>query len=453
MVPEPVADPGPDASGPAPGHDRFRPSAPPDSLTPRWTGTLQRGSPFILLLWIVALHPSLPSAGWRADDPAILEHALDAASWWQPFVDGAFWRRLSPSNLTPWLTLSFDLDLHLAGARPGFFYAHQLTAFWLASWALQRLLLREAGPVVALGTAMLFVAGPPALDVVELLMTRHYVEGLGFTLLAVHAWQRAMVAERGRAVCWTSAGALLYLLACTAKEIYVPLVMVLPFFPLGAGRRRLLRLLPFLAVALGYAVWRGHMLGATLGGYADASGWPLAAAMAAVLDAYAGLPQLVFGPAWPLAAALAIAAAAFGWRACRHRLFVASIAVALLTPLAPLALSPGIREADRYLLLPWLGVCVALGLGLAGAFADRSPPRPHRHASPYRNRVLRWLTAAAVSTTAGAALWQSHRLHEPRAAAHAEFDVQGRFILNAERGDAFIPTARLSAGFWYVKGL
>lgn len=413
---------------------------------------MQRCSPLILLLWIAALHPSLPAAGWRADDPAILDHALAAGSWWQPFVDGAFWRRLSPSNLTPWLTLSFGLDLRLAGARPGLFYAHQLTALWLASWALQRLLLRPAGAVVALGTTMVFVAGPPALDVGELLMTRHYIEGLLFALLAIHAWMRAMVAQRSRALCWTAAGALLYLLACTAKEIYVPLVGVLPFVPFGKWRQRLHRLLPFVAVALGYVLWRRHMLGATLGGYADTSGWQPVGAMAAVLDAYAGLPGLVFGPAWPLVTALTIAAAAWGWQRCRHRLFIASTAAALLAPLAPLALSPGIREADRYLLLPWLGVCVALGLGLARTLV-RDAPSGSTVQALARARTLRWLTVPAAALAAGAALWQSHRLYEARASVHAEFDVQGRFILGAGPRDAFIPTSRLSGGFWYVRGL
>ena len=59
-------------------------------------------------------------------------------------------------------------------------------------------------------------------------MTRHYLEGMLFALLAILAFVHA---QRRQSMPWAFAGALAYALAVTAKEIYVPLVLVVLVIP------------------------------------------------------------------------------------------------------------------------------------------------------------------------------------------------------------------------------
>ena len=95
----------------------------------------------LLLVLVVLLRwHGINSAFWRADDPALLLHALQSPGL-AAFFDPADWRPLSPSNLTPWISASFKLDLALAGLRPAAFYTHQLVSailVALAAYALGR---------------------------------------------------------------------------------------------------------------------------------------------------------------------------------------------------------------------------------------------------------------------------------------------------------------------------
>jgi len=55
----------------------------------------------LALIWI-GFH-ALPSGYWRADDTAILFHAVNSSGF-SAFYDPSDWQKLSPSNLTPWVT-------------------------------------------------------------------------------------------------------------------------------------------------------------------------------------------------------------------------------------------------------------------------------------------------------------------------------------------------------------
>ena len=68
---------------------------------------------------------------------------------------------------------------------------------------------------------------------------------------------------------WLGGGA--YLAACSAKEVFVPLVFVLPFLPIGDAKARFRNLHPYLLALAVYLPWRAWMLGPShlLAGYGN----------------------------------------------------------------------------------------------------------------------------------------------------------------------------------------
>ena len=205
---------------------------------------------------------------WTYDDPCLLASALRHGGW-AHFVDPAAWRALSGSVLMPWTLLSFRLDAALFGLVPRGFYVHQLVA-GLALLAVAYVVLRRflGAGVSCLALALLALATPTH-ALVQLLMNRHYVEGTILVLGALAFYCRAVESRSGRWP-WAVAGAGLYLAATSAKEVFVPLVVVLPFLPVGALRERLRASAPFGVAAAVYAAWRTIMLGPgnVLSGYA-----------------------------------------------------------------------------------------------------------------------------------------------------------------------------------------
>ncbi len=147
----------------------------------------------IVLMGLVFFGGAL-SGDWRWDDPQILLH-LHQFSILSDFIDPAVWQQFSPANLTPWLIFSFEIDLILFGVNPSAFYLHQVLALIAAAVALYALLRLWVGNYHALFGALLLLAGAPSFVVIEQLMTRQYVEGLVFCLLAVFCFVQFL---RGR---------------------------------------------------------------------------------------------------------------------------------------------------------------------------------------------------------------------------------------------------------------
>jgi hypothetical protein len=98
-------------------------------------------------------------------------------------------------------------------------------------------------------------------------MLRHYLEGSAFMLASLFLFVTALRRESLRMAC---AAAVPYLLAMTAKEIYVPLAVVALFLPEKDFRTRLKFSAPLLSMLPLYFAWRYWMLGRPLGGYQDA---------------------------------------------------------------------------------------------------------------------------------------------------------------------------------------
>ena len=394
-----------------------------------------------LLALIGLQYHALPSGYWRADDPAILLHAINSKGL-SAFFDPLVWHKLSTSNLTPWLTLSFKVDLWLAGLSPQFFYFHSLCSLGLVAVAAYTLNRLWVAPVWAFLSVTLFLAGAPTASVTELLMTRHYLEGLLFALLSVIAFVHAM---RQQSLGWAAIGALAYALAATAKEIYVPLVLVIPFIPpLGHLPTRLKLTAPYVAVAALYVVWRHYMLGAMVGGYADTQSIFSVQSVSGMFNALCHFPQYVFGAYWLLPTLVVSCALALYAHAKPGAIPVCvALALGVVVPLVPLIAFPGISGPDRYLFLFWFVASFACVMAIRNAVELRSGAGVATMAAG----VCLCLLITGIGILQSAAVRNSHE------AQLREFDVQGRFYFEAGQHDGFIPTTTLLNGYWYVTNL
>jgi hypothetical protein len=411
------------------------------------------------LLLLVVLHwHGITGFFWRSDDPAVLLHALRSPGL-AAFFEPADWRRLSPNNLTPWVTLSFKLDLALVGLEPAAFYVHQLVSAALVALAAYALGRQALPPAWALAVVLLGLAGAPTGAVTESLMTRHYMEGLLFTLLSLLCFvfaRRGVGGPERRAahVAWAWAGAALYALACTAKEIYLPLLLVVAGLPAPPRKPqqkppneappRGPLLLPYLLVALAYVAWRRLMLGDAVGGYGGAQPlWSLASVVAMAKEA-AEFPAELLGPAWGPVLLIVAPAAVLALRGRPSWIGFAALAAAcVLLPLWPLVNGPGFHGPDRYLYLLWWVTALGLVAALRGALV-RLPMAP------------RWREAAGLGL-AGllvlAAALQSAAVARPRDEAMQAFDAVGRFIVAHGERQAFVPPDAVLANYWYVTSL
>ena len=430
--------------GPAPGsHGPSRAALPRADLA----------AAVALLLLVAWRWHGITASFWRADDPALLLHALQSPGL-AAFVDPADWRRLSPNNLTPWVTLSFKLDLALAGLRPAAFYLHQLLSAGLVALAAYALGRQALPPAWALAVVVLGLAGAPTDAVTTLLMTRHYVEGLLFALLSLLAFLRARAEDRRAARAgWACAGAAFYALACSAKEVYVPLVLVLACLPAARPSPAAARpathasrflLLPWVLVALGYVAWRRAMLGDAVGGYGGAQPLLSFGSAAAMAQAVARFPAVLFGPAWGAVLLVALPAAVLALRGRPARLaFVALAAACVLLPLWPLVNGPGFHGPDRYLYLLWWAAAAGLVGALRGA-ALRLPLAPAWREAAGLGLAGLLVLAAALQSVAAA---------RPREQAMRAFDAVGRFIVARDARDAFVAPDAVLASYWYVTSL
>lgn len=224
----------------------------------------------ICLLWL--MYHGVTSLWWANDDTTILKSIIKNGILGH-FYSSSVWQQFSTSNLTPWAQFSLGIDLHVFGLNPSGFYFHQLlslTALVGIGYKVLRFALRPVASSLAL---VLFVASIPTASAAETLMVRHYIEGLALSSVALLLYVRAI--RDGQAK-WAWLGSIFYLLACTAKEVYVPLPALACFLPVFSLRARLKALIPFALVAFSYLLWRAYMLGPAniLAGYGDVHGRP-----------------------------------------------------------------------------------------------------------------------------------------------------------------------------------
>lgn len=323
----------------------------------------------ILCALTFLLHYSALNGYWRFDDGDHLRFAATYAPW-QYFFQPSVTLLQSYANVAPYNAFFYDLNLMLFGMVPSLHYAHLVAVLLVTAIATYKLIGLWQPPFIALLASALFLAGVPTLFVGQQLMTGHYATGLLFTVLSLYCFTQGVRRERyGLALL----GAMLYLFATTCKEVFVPLVLLLPAIPAGTVRDRLKAALPYALVAGIYTVWRYAILGRFFGGYiaTDTSSAEqfqqlasiplLLAGWAKGQDISAFLKSLGFLYYAGFAAVVSLV-----WVAANQKrlswVLIPTAAVLLILPLVPLTRNPGLNMADRYLFLPWWACSVLLAV-------------------------------------------------------------------------------------------
>ncbi|EDN69868.1 membrane protein [Beggiatoa sp. PS] len=184
-----------------------------------------------------------------------------------------FLRRTKKYGLSyvPLQPLSAAVDWQLFGLNPSGFYWHHLlsvSAVILLAYAVLSLFF---APLLASMIVSLFVVCVPTAQVVHYLMVRHYIEGLALALIAVWFYIKAVKQEQWT---WAILGSVFYLLSTLAKELYIPLVMVLAFLPVSTVKRRIRFLLAYVFAAIIYTLLRLKMQGEyVLSSYEQTTTW------------------------------------------------------------------------------------------------------------------------------------------------------------------------------------
>jgi hypothetical protein len=404
-----------------------------------------------LIAALLLLYHGVLRLWWTHDDLFNLRYVSEHHPW-QYCLEPRIWRLLPLRMLTPLLFLSLHLDLQLFGAAPRALYAHQLGAAALAFLAFYVLLRLRLPPApAALGTGIA-LAGAPAVSLVLLPMTRHYLEGLFLAalsiLLFVHAlapssreaeppgppgspasrrpdaWRAPSAAgspgairRRWLGLC-LSLSALCYLAASLAKEVFVPLVLFFPWLAQGGAGRRLRLSAPHLGAFLFYLGWRWYMLGTLGGGY----GWSVAAAdlphLAAALPLK--LVRAMIG-ASPVAGTLLLAALAAGVMAACHRRPRAASLLLLAAAAAVAPILPASTEMEPRYAFP-------LSLVLAAGFAFGCDRLGHAHRAGQAAAILLAGLAAITTLTVNRRTWAESYAALERAS------VENRALLNLPAG-------------------
>lgn len=345
---------------------------------------------------------------WIYDDFHHLRYLMTHRPGWYLF-DAAGFREFPAKVFTPLLFLSLDADRRLFGLDPRPFYLHHLVAFALCPAVLYGVLRLWLSRLWAAVAAWIFLLGPVTASLAPLLMVRHYVEAILLAALAVAAWAR----DRP----WISAA--LYFAACLAKEIAVPLALLLPLLPSPAPPRdRIRRALPHGIALLLYLGLRYAALGTLAGGYGFAADLPalgLALPGKIVSEIVGG--RLSWAAAAPGAAILA------SFFALRRRFIL--VLVALLLAVLPV-LPVSTRMEPRYAVPAWIVLAIAFAAGCQ-AMANRRAA----------------IVLAAVACLSG--LWLNRQDWSVRFARVERMSAENRFLLEMSARDVLRQPATLAA--------
>jgi hypothetical protein len=378
------------------------------------------GIAIALAVAVFVLHGSALDAYWRYDDGAHLSTAARYSPWQYFFLPELVRGVSAGAHITPWNIFFYDVNLSLFGLRPAPFYAHQLLVIWLAAIATFALLRLWIASLPALVGALLFLIGAPTTYVAQQLMTGHYAAGLLFSLCALYAYVVALRAGSWR---WAAAATVFYALAVNCKEIYVPLIGVLPFLPDRDWRTRLKFASPLLLVGVAYAGWRVVVLGTLIGGYR-----PNAATydLVHVVSGLAKIPQMPFTQSAIGTGALIGVVLALLWALKNRRINIGLLLVSaflLVAPLAPLTVFPGIFNPDRFLFFIWWAISSLVAALVAQGDSSRR----------------RWALGICALLVFGAAA-RAHRDAEKALAADTrEISTVYRFILGSQPNQVVVP--------------
>jgi hypothetical protein len=302
-----------------------------------------------LVLLTILLYRKVLALWLTYDDANILRTTFDF-----PFLDIFTNAKVWPQQLfTPLLTAVFHVMRRLFGFDPSRFYLLQLAIAAMTIVLVYAAVRQFLDWKRSLSAAALFAAGPPICSVVTQLSTIHYFIAIAFCALAVIAYT---VALRRTSVAMNLLSILCYFLAMLAKEVAIPLPLLLITLPLRDARTRVRFVIAHGVAAIVYFAWRRAVLGVFLGAYGwqiDAAEWPrlLLLLPLRIMEGAAGT-GLAIGL---LVVVLMTLTIAFG---IRNRRALALLVIAIIVagvPLLPLA-----KEVNRrYVAVPWLAWSIA----------------------------------------------------------------------------------------------
>lgn len=365
---------------------------------------------------------------WMYDDFYHFRHLITGRPWWYLF-DVSEFRRLDSKVLTPLFFLSVDVDRRLFGLDPYSFYLHELLSVSLCTAAIYgtlRIWLRRLWAAVG---AWVFLVGPVTSSLALLIFHRHYVEVIILGSLAIMAWVGAL-RSTGRRV-WTLAllSAMFYFAASMAKEIAVPLVVLLPLLPEPDKDRQRLRLIVPHAVMLAvYLVIRYEVLGTLMGGYGfkvDLGSLPALALALPGKVAAEFIGGRISAPAILFLITLAFGILALFFLRGLRALFLTGAALLLaLLPVLPVST----QMEPRYAVPAWIVVALAFAVGCQ-ALEDKK----------------RWAGAGLGLAACLSGLILNRQDWNVRFARAERMSIEDRFLFDMREGDVLRQPLLLTA--------
>ncbi len=381
--------------------------------------------PFVVTYYFYSDHLN---AWWLADDPSLLQAVVENGIF-PHFYASEVWRQVSPANLTPWLIASLGIDWHFFQLDPFGYYLHHFLSFFLVLSVSYIFLHHYFSPVVTSFVLSLFVLSTPIAHLLQFLMVRHYLEGLGLAVAALLFYLKALRTQHSRWL-WLSSGC--YLLAITAKEIYVPLVVLLPFFPESTWQKRIKYLIPFIIIAAMYVLWRAEMLQ----WHRLISGYDSSLVPKLTMGYLYGLPhRFLHSLGWLTTWQITIFSTVFVlfWMILFKQARSAQmIFILVLIVLVAVPLIPVLTILDtRYLVLPYFLLCIGFGSSL---------------------QYLRMHTSLIISISFGLILIAAS-VQTITSLSFKEmqqrYRAEGEFILRGDAGTLVQPIGM----YWYYQGL
>ncbi|TAN39956.1 MAG: hypothetical protein EPN25_09380 [Nitrospirae bacterium] len=397
----------------------------------------------LFLLLTLGLYYPVPVNFWLIDDTQFLKHAILYRPW-ESFFSPVAWQRLGGVNFNPWLSFSYHIDWSLFGLRPGGFYLHHLLSLALldiAAYLTLRLWLR---PGLSFISVLAFTLSPVFAELSQTLMCRHYIEGMIFSCISIYAmvWGTRRGSRPAQLL-----SALFYLLACLAKEVYVPLPFFFLLLPEGRLRERLTACLPAFAMTVLYFFWRWYMLGKIGGGYGATLSWPLDGLLffPHLLSATGAGLAIKAHPWWPAAVAVSVLAASCLLLWLDKKSFGRALLALPLIALPIVPVSTGMT--GRYVFLPLFCLIVLHAVAWEGLL-KRSAANFTKTVSKPVARLVVLLWAVVVVAALSFAAITHYRLFGASVAGQA---AEGSFVLQeGSAGDLLLKPMSLPH---YYEGL
>jgi hypothetical protein len=216
----------------------------------------------IFFIPIIFYWETLPN-WWTGDDTILLVESLK-----KPLFDFFYKPGIWHNNLTPILILKYKVCYIFFGFQAKYFYIIHLLSTSILLVAIFLFLRIYLSGIISLFVCVLFTLTPAFANNINYFMTTHYIDGLTFSFISLLLFHYSLNKNK---VELSVIGALFYFLATLSKEVYVPLLFVLPLFWIKKEfeYKQIKYLIPYIIIAIIYPFYRKWMLGVWLGGYGD----------------------------------------------------------------------------------------------------------------------------------------------------------------------------------------